>query len=52
MWKRRLDNKHTVFGNVIKGMGVVNSISQNDEIISITINAVGEKIKNLIQRCF
>ena len=38
-----LDNKHTVFGNVIKGMGVVNSISQNDEIISITINAVGEK---------
>ena len=38
-----LDNKHTVFGNVVKGMGVVNSISQNDEIISITINAVGEK---------
>ena len=38
-----LDNKHTVFGNVIKGMEVVNSISQNDEIISITINAVGEK---------
>jgi cyclophilin family peptidyl-prolyl cis-trans isomerase len=38
-----LDNKHTVFGNVVKGMEVVNSISQNDEIISITINAVGEK---------
>ena len=27
-----LDNKHTVFGNVIDGMDVVNSISQNDEI--------------------
>ena len=40
-----LDNKHTVFGNVIDGMDVVNSISQNDEIISIKINAVGEKAK-------
>ena len=38
-----LDNKHTVFGNVVKGMDVVNSISENDEIISITINALGEK---------
>ena len=40
-----LDNKHTVFGNVINGMDVVNSISQNDEIISIKINAVGDKAK-------
>ena len=40
-----LDNKHTVFGNVIDGMGVVNSISQNDEIISVKINAVGDKAK-------
>ena len=40
-----LDNKHTVFGNVIDGMNVVNSISQNDEIISIKINAVGDKAK-------
>ena len=38
-----LDNKHTVFGNVIDGMDVVNSISQNDEIISVKINAVGDK---------
>ena len=38
-----LDNKHTVFGNVIDGMGVVNSITQNDEIISIKIKAVGDK---------
>ena len=40
-----LDNKHTVFGNVIDGMNVVNSISQNDEIISVKINAVGDKAK-------
>ena len=40
-----LDNKHAVFGNVIVGMDVVNSISQNDEIISVKINAVGDKAK-------
>ena len=40
-----LDNKHTVFGNVVDGIDVVNSISQNDEIISIKINAVGDKAK-------
>ena len=40
-----LDNKHTVFGNVIDGMDVVNSISQNDEIVSVKINAVGDKAK-------
>ena len=38
-----LDNKHTVFGKVVDGMGVVNSITQNDEIISIKIKAVGDK---------
>ena len=40
-----LDNKHTVFGNVIDGMDVVNSISQNDKITSVKINAVGDKAK-------
>ena len=38
-----LDNKHTVFGHVIDGLDVVNSIVQDDEIINIKINAVGEK---------
>ncbi len=38
-----LDNKHTVFGHVINGMDVVNSITQNDKIISVNINALGEK---------
>ncbi|KXK39650.1 MAG: peptidyl-prolyl isomerase [Bacteroidetes bacterium OLB9] len=32
-----LDNKHTVFGHVIKGQDVVDAIVQNDSIISITI---------------
>ena len=34
-----LDSKHTVFGKVISGMEVVNSIVQNDEVKSISINA-------------
>ena len=38
-----LNNKHTVFGNVVDGMEVVNSISQDDKIVSIKINPVGDK---------
>ncbi len=41
-----LDNKHTVFGHVINGLDVVNSIVQDDEIINIKINAVGEKAQS------
>jgi len=38
-----LDNKHTVFGNVIKGQDVVDQIEQDDIIESIAIIRVGEK---------
>ena len=41
-----LDNKHTVFGNVVEGQNVVDSIVQNDEIISITIIRKGAKAEN------
>ena len=41
-----LDNKHTVFGHVIDGLDVVNSIVQDDEIINIKINAVGDKAQS------
>jgi peptidylprolyl isomerase len=37
-----LDNKHTVFGSVISGMEVVNSIIQNDTIKKITILRKGK----------
>lgn len=32
-----LDNKHTVFGNVIEGLEIVNAIQQNDNIESLEI---------------
>ena len=38
-----LNNKHTVFGNVVDGMEVVNSISQDDKIVSVKIIPVGDK---------
>ncbi|MDH3381960.1 MAG: peptidylprolyl isomerase [Flavobacteriaceae bacterium] len=41
-----LDNKHTVFGNVIEGQDVVDSIAQNDILESIEIIRVGENATN------
>ncbi|WP_276390248.1 peptidylprolyl isomerase [Eudoraea chungangensis] len=38
-----LDNKHTVFGNVVSGQEVVDSIAQGDVIESLEIVRVGEK---------
>ena len=36
-----LDNKHSVFGNVIEGMDVVNSVEQGDSMIEMNIIRVG-----------
>ena len=37
-----LDNKHTVFGNVIEGQDVVDTIAQDDEITTVEIITVGD----------
>lgn len=41
-----LDGKHTVFGHVIEGQDVVDSIAQGDIINKIEIIRVGEKAEN------
>ncbi len=38
-----LDNKHTVFGEVVEGQDVVDAIQQNDKIESLEIIRVGEE---------
>ncbi len=40
-----LDNKHSVFGKVYRGMAVVNKIVQNDKIENIKIVRVGDAAK-------
>ena len=41
-----LDNKHSVFGKVVKGQEVVNTITQGDEIKTIKIIRNGEDAKS------
>ena len=41
-----LDNKHTVFGNVIEGLDIVNAVAQDDLLESIEIIRVGEAAEN------
>ena len=41
-----LDGKHTVFGHVVEGMEVVNSIKQGDTIEKVEIVREGESAKN------
>lgn len=40
-----LDGKHTVFGQVVEGMDVVNLITQGDMMKSVTIIRKGEEVK-------
>ena len=41
-----LDNKHTVFGNVIEGQDIVDAIAQGDSIESVEIIREGDEAKN------
>jgi len=43
-----LDARHTVFGRIVRGQEVVNSIEQGDKIIHISIIRVGEKAKRFV----
>ncbi|MGD1816824.1 MAG: peptidylprolyl isomerase [Pleomorphochaeta sp.] len=43
-----LDDKHTVFGKVVEGIDVVNSIAQGDKINKITIERVGDVAEGFI----
>lgn len=41
-----LDNKHTIFGKVTKGMDVVNGVEQDEIMLEVNIIRVGDHAKN------
>ena len=47
-----LDGKHTVFGKVVRGMEVVDSIQQNDTINNVKIIRIGSSAKNFDGKIF
>ena len=40
-----LNGKHTIFGHVVKGMDVVNTIVQDDVMLKVTVSRVGAEAK-------
>jgi len=43
-----LDGKHTIFGHVVEGMDVVNSIKKNDILKTVKIERIGDDANNFI----
>ncbi|NPD89355.1 MAG: peptidylprolyl isomerase [Asgard group archaeon] len=43
---KHLNGKHTVFGKIVDGMGVVNNIGQGDSMTKVTIEDESDIIKN------
>ncbi len=41
-----LDNKHTVFGNVVEGQDIVDAVAQGDMLEKVEIVRVGDEAKN------
>ncbi len=43
---KHLNGKHTVFGKVVDGMNVVNTITQGDQMVKVTVEEESDLIQN------